>query len=149
MIMRSHRWAIVLSRVVAAGMAVVVVLVPAGCGDDPLPTRIAAADGQTVRVVMTDNHFALDELSVAAGATINFEFENTGAVGHRAFIGTEAEQDAYSAGTLKATAENEVQIDRRGIGTLAYRFASPGTFVVGCHQPAHYAAGMRFVVKVQ
>jgi len=98
---------------------------------------------------MTDNHFSLDELTVPVGATINFEFDNTGAVGHRAFIGTEDEQNAYSAGTLRPTDQNEVVLARRSIGRLSYRFNAAGSFVVGCHQPAHYADGMRFVVKVQ
>ncbi len=98
---------------------------------------------------MTDNHFALDELTVPVGSTITFEFDNTGAVGHRAFIGTEDEQKAYSAGTLRPTDQNEVTMERRSVGRLTYRFGAVGTLVVGCHQPAHYADGMRFVVKVQ
>jgi heme/copper-type cytochrome/quinol oxidase subunit 2 len=34
-------------------------------------------------------------------------------------------------------------------GELAYTFDQPGTYEVGCHQPGHYAAGMKIDVIVE
>ncbi len=34
-------------------------------------------------------------------------------------------------------------------GELSYAFSEPGTYRVGCHQPGHYAAGMKIDVTVE
>ena len=34
-------------------------------------------------------------------------------------------------------------------GDLSYTFTEPGSYQVGCHQPGHYAAGMKIDVTVE
>ena len=34
-------------------------------------------------------------------------------------------------------------------GELSYTFDLPGTYQIGCHQPGHYAAGMKIEVTVE
>jgi len=33
-------------------------------------------------------------------------------------------------------------------GELVYTFTRPGTVLIGCHEPGHYALGMRAVITV-
>ena len=33
-------------------------------------------------------------------------------------------------------------------GDLTYRFDEAGTYEIGCHEPGHYAAGMKITVNV-
>ena len=35
------------------------------------------------------------------------------------------------------------------LGELSYTFSEPGSYEVGCHQPGHYAAGMKIDVTVK
>ena len=128
---------------------VVAVLVTAGCGSDAPPTRVAAKSGDTVKVVMTDNAFSIDELDVRVGSVITFVFDNQGAVGHEAVIGNRAAQDMHmSNGHAGMDPDSSVEVGRAQRRSLTYTFADTGVMIVGCHQPGHYEAGMKFVVRV-
>jgi uncharacterized cupredoxin-like copper-binding protein len=95
-------------------------------------------------------------LTVQAGETIDFRFTNTGKVAHDAFIGDNAAQMDHEAemgqmgGTDDHATEEEALVLQPGeSGELTYTFDKAGTFEVGCHQPGHYAAGMKIDVTVE
>ena len=123
---------------------------------------------------MKDIAFDPTSIQVRRGDTVKFEFKNTGAVAHEAFIGDEATQDSHAmemsssasaSGTdssMKgmgsdsmsdhgggAPSSEMLTVDPGKTGTLSYTFADAGTFIIGCHQPGHYEAGMKVMVTVQ
>jgi FtsP/CotA-like multicopper oxidase with cupredoxin domain len=44
--------------------------------------------------------------------------------------------------------DNVVTVQPGASQTLVYHFTQPGPLIIGCHEPGHYAAGMRADVTV-
>jgi uncharacterized cupredoxin-like copper-binding protein len=145
-----------------AGTAALATLVAACGGSGP---SAATANGEdestpagtrTVEVAMEDIKFDQTSLTVRTGETIEFRFVNDGKVAHDAFIGdveAQMEHDAEMAEMGDASGhpieEAAVVVQPGDSGELSYTFSEPGTYQVGCHQPGHYAAGMKIDVTVE
>lgn len=143
----------------ARGLAVaaVALLVGAcgGSGDDTtLPAETRAVD-----VEMVDIAFVPKSLTVAKGEEVRFVFTNSGKVRHEGYIGTAEEQadhekemkegdDGGHEGHGGGGDERKVTVEPGEKGELTHRFDEAGTFEVGCHEPGHYAAGMKITVEV-
>jgi uncharacterized cupredoxin-like copper-binding protein len=142
-------------------LALTSALVLAGCGDDDQGAASTAAD-RVVTVTMTDNAFDPAGLTVAAGETVTFRFENRGAAVHEAVIGDGAYQSAHSDAmdTIDATPGTEHDLSGASAGSevvvvqpgdswdLTYTFIEAGTLLIGCHQPGHYESGMSAAITV-
>ena len=130
------------------------------CGGDDKPTTAGAGDDtRTIEIDMADNAFEPDEIAVERGETVRFVFTNTGEVAHDAFIGGRDAQADHEAEMREAhdgghsgghgdESDDAVTVGPGESGELTYRFNETGTLEVGCHQPGHYAAGMKLVVEV-
>lgn len=86
--------------------------VAAGCGSDTATKQSAVNGERTIKVVMKDNAFSPTALTVKAGETIRFEFDNTGAVDHEAILGDERvqathEQEMTKPGPASTTTADE------------------------------------------
>ncbi|MBI2778113.1 MAG: hypothetical protein HYX57_12760 [Chloroflexi bacterium] len=117
-----------------------------------------SASPRTVELTMTDQlTFEPARIQVRRGETIRFVVRNASKVGHEAYVGTEEEQQVH------AQKHGLVPIDRQwttshmgygihvaplGSGVLVVKFDQPYQYVIGCHYPGHYAAGMRAVIEV-
>lgn len=117
-----------------------------------------SASPRTVELTMTEQvTFEPARIQVRRGETIRFVVRNVSKVGHEAYIGTEEEQQVH------ATKHGLVPIDRQwttshvgygihvaplGSGVLVVAFDKPYQYVIGCHYPGHYEAGMRAVIEV-
>ena len=145
-------------RVAGVVVAMAVTLAACGGGDDA-----ATPDGderrRTVDVEMVDVAFEPAKLEVARGETVRFRFTNNGKVAHDAFIGDSDAQADHEADMREGgdgghggghgdDAEDAITVDPGDSGELVYTFAEAGTVEVGCHQPGHYAGGMRITVEV-
>ena len=137
---------------------VTLTLFVAACGGSATTTapNTAADAARTVDVVMQDIKFATTTLTVQAGETINFQFTNAGKIAHDAFIGDnvaqidhEAEMSQMGGTGGHATEEGALVLQPGESGELTYTFDEAGTVEVGCHQPGHYAAGMKIDVTVE
>ncbi len=117
-------------------------------GNDATPTS-----PMTVEVAMEDIKFDTTTLTVTAGETIDFRFTNTGKIAHDAFIGDAAAQMEHEVEMSDASAhpmeEAAIVLQPGESGELSYTFDLPGTYQIGCHQPGHYAAGMKIQVTVE
>ncbi len=113
------------------------------------PTK--AAD-RTVDVNMVDIGFAPATVSVKSGETVKLVFSNTGKVDHEAIIGDETvqsehEQQMTSGGQgMEMHDANSVTVKPGATAELTHTFASTGRTIIGCHEPGHYAAGMKVTV---
>jgi uncharacterized cupredoxin-like copper-binding protein len=53
--------------------------------------------------------------------------------------------DAHGGGSGD---DNKITVEPGETGDLTYRFDEAGTYEIGCHEPGHYAAGMKLTVNV-
>jgi len=102
---------------------------------------------------MVDIAFEPKELKVAKGEKVTFRFTNSGKLAHDAFIGDRAAQQEHEKEMGDkhgghGSADDAVTVKPGGKAQLTYTFDESGKFEVGCHQPGHYAAGMKIDVEV-
>lgn len=141
--------------------AVALATIVAACGESRGSSSATTADAaavstgaRTVDIAMQDIKFDQTTLTVKAGETVDFRFTNTGKIAHDAFIGDtdaqmEHETEMAQMGDMSHSAEEAaITVQPGASGELAYTFTEPGTYEVGCHQPGHYAAGMKIEVTV-
>jgi uncharacterized cupredoxin-like copper-binding protein len=140
------------------------------CGDDnasdggsDASVEAPAAGARTIDVVMDDIDFSPDTISVTAGA-----------ITHDAFLGDAAEQAEHEADMAAAAAtttmagmdgmdgmhdthgtdshaehlSNAVTVQPGDTQTFTHTFAAGEILEIGCHQPGHYAAGMKITLQV-
>ena len=134
-----------------------VALIAAGCGaDDDGGAATGASNERTVDVEMVDIAFKPETLTVKKGETVSFRFTNSGKAPHDAFMGDsdaqkdhEEEMREGSGAHHGSGAEDAITVEPGDTATLTYTFDGPGEIEIGCHQPGHYAAGMKVDVKVE
>jgi uncharacterized cupredoxin-like copper-binding protein len=149
-------------RAFALGAALLATTLVAGaCGDDSSSTG-AVAGGRVIEISMTDMAYGPANISAANGETVTFRFRNNGQAIHEAVIGDDAYQmdhgssmtgttmsnDGHGMGHGGMGADNMVTVKPGKTGEVTYRFDESGTFIIGCHQPGHYEAGMKANVNV-
>ena len=144
------------SLAVLAAATAVLLLSACGGGDD---TTAVSGDTRTAEVDMVDIAFEPDILKIAEGETVRFVFTNRGKVAHDAFIGDAAAQADHEAEMRDADSgdahgghgdkdDDAVTVEPGDTAELTYTFDGPGSVEIGCHQPGHYAAGMKVAVDV-
>ena len=119
---------------------------------------------RTFQVTMRDYAFAPNAFTVTAGQRVRFVFRNASTRPHEALIGDAAAQSAHDrlmvhGGGVGAMGGRGAIGDMGGLpvvdvapghtATLDYTFGSRGTLLIGCHEPGHYALGMRATVMVR
>lgn len=131
----------------------VIALVAVGCGGDTADD----ADGPVVEVEMVDVAFEPDVVTVPVDEPVTFRFTNTGVLLHEAVIGTAEEQEAH-AGAMGGDDghdghdghdDSAVMLASGESGDLVRVFTEPGEYLIGCHIPGHYEAGMLVTVTVE
>jgi len=137
-----------------------IALVAVACGDSEGDSATESGNSvRTVEVTMADIRFEPATLAVRKGEEIMFLFRNSGAVVHDAYVGDAAAQaeheadmrggggghDAHGGGDDGAGA---ITVEPGRTGTLTHTFAETGEIEIGCHEPGHYAGGMKIAVVV-
>jgi len=152
----------------SAFLAGALALLLSACGGDDDAAATPDDDG-VVRVRMTDNRYEPDEIELEADQPVTFEFTNDGEVTHEAFIGDEDAQDEHEAemtppdsalpghdmeseqteGTSADHGQGDSLVVEPGeTGTLEYTPDESGSVLIGCHEPGHWASGMRATISV-
>ena len=118
------------------------------------PAPAADAD-RVIEITTTDNlAFEPADITVKIGETITFRLINQGNLIHDFTLGDQAAQDHHEA-EMAAMAgmshgdPNVVVVPAGETVELTWTFTEPGTILIGCHQPGHYAAGMTGRVTVE
>jgi uncharacterized cupredoxin-like copper-binding protein len=108
------------------------------------------AVSRTIDVAMTDDAYGPSAMAVATGQTVRFVFRNDGRVVHEALIGDATVQAQHGAMANMSHHDGlpMIAVAPGASGELIYTFTRPGTVLIGCHQPGHYALGMRAVITV-
>jgi uncharacterized cupredoxin-like copper-binding protein len=139
-------------RATLLGATGALALLAAGCGgssDDAAARRI--------EITMVDHAFAPSQVAVPAGVKVQLVFRTPGTVAHDAFIGDERAQADHEA---EMRAGGGMGMDHHGggdgaitvgpgkTGTLTRTFRAGERVLVGCHEPGHYAAGMKLALQL-
>ena len=115
---------------------------------------------RTVELTMTEElTFEPAQIDVRRGETVTFSVRNVSGEGHEAYIGTEEEQRLHATDHSALSADEQAETTHQGFGVhvapfgtgrLEYTFddADASEFVIGCHYPGHYDAGMRAIITV-
>ena len=125
------------------------------CGGDSDSSSNDSAE-RTIAVEMVDIAFEPTTVAVERGETVRFVFNNRGEVAHDAFIGDPAAQadheqemlDTEDAGHGSQAEDDAVTVEPGDTEELSHMFDEAGTVEIGCHQPGHYASGMKITVGV-
>jgi uncharacterized cupredoxin-like copper-binding protein len=140
--------------------AAFVLALGAGCSSHD--THDTAPKGRIVEVSMTEMAFTPSSVAVTKGERITFRFVNKGNVVHEAVLGDETFQREHEQ-LMKAPASgakaddhgahqhdesNAVTVGPGATMELTWTAGESGTVVIGCHQPGHYAAGMKAEIRV-
>ena len=137
-------------RVIVAWLTPMLLLGAVVAGLNLLHRPPAAAE--TITITMTDFAFSPGAVAVHRGETVRFVFRNEGSVAHEALIGDAAVQAEHDrqmqSGTDMAMGLPVVDVAPGHSAALTYTFSSAGQTFIGCHEPGHYARGMRAVVTV-
>ena len=135
-------------RQLAVG-ALPVLLVLAGCADSEPESGSGVRE---ITVAMESFSYEPATLSVDSGTTVRFVFRNPDKVVHEAIIGDAQFQDEHEKRAKEAEAhhggDEAVDVAPGKSGQLTHTFDEPGTVLIGCHEPGHYAGGMKAQVQV-
>jgi uncharacterized cupredoxin-like copper-binding protein len=110
----------------------------------------SATSEQTVDVTIRHSRFLPHSLEFEAGSTVRFVLRNTDPIDHEFILGNEAVQARHETGTEAhhGAIPGEVSVPAGSEASTTYTFSEPGTLLIGCHLPGHYAYGMRGTVHV-
>jgi len=137
-----------------------IALVTVACGGSDGDSATGAEDtARTVEVTMADIRFEPATLVVQKGEEVKFLFRNSGAVVHDAYVGNAAAQAEHEADMRGGAGGHDahggggegggsITVKPGKSGTLTHTFDEAGEIEIGCHEPGHYAAGMRIAVVV-
>ena len=140
---------------IAAAVAAVLTAACGGGGDGKPET----SPDRTVEIEMVELAFKPATLKAEPGERIRLVFRNGGTSTHDAFIGDTAAQAEHEEemrqppeegghGMNGDADEEAITVEPGKKGELVYTFDRSGTLEIGCHEPGHYAAGMKIAVTV-
>lgn len=121
------------------------------------PADEADAD-RTIEITAGDDlKFDPAEITVSAGEIVAFKVTNVGNLPHDFTLGDEETQQEHDAemaemmesGEMMHDEPNAVALEAGETKTVTWHFTEAGTVLIGCHQPGHYAAGMKAEVTVE
>lgn len=145
-------------RVGRAALLLTVASVFLGACSTAGPQASETSSPRTVDLAMTGQMtFEPARIDVRLGETVVFRVRNVSNESHEAYIGTEEEQRLHATVHAARSAEEQtttthygyaVHVAPFGTGELVATFDEDFEYVIGCHYPGHYAAGMRAGIDV-
>ena len=122
-------------------------------GGSPSAVPSASHVETRVEVTLTDSFtIELASTTVPAGVPVTFVVTNAGAIVHEFLLGDEEAQAEHEqemlAGGMAHDEPNGIAVEPGETKELTFTFDEPGETLAGCHEPGHYAAGMKVAITV-
>lgn len=116
-----------------------------------------AADADRVIEITGGDDLKFDPAAVTikVGEIITFRVHNPGVLPHDFTLGDDHMQDEHEAEMAEMGAgmehmdANAVLVPPGETVELTWEFTEAGTILMGCHQPGHYAAGMKGTIVIE
>ena len=118
---------------------------------------LAAEATRVIEISANDNFtFDPDALTVTAGEVVTFKVTNNGQIPHDFVLGGTAVQDEHEAEMQNMTDSDSMAheepnafiIDPGETKEMTWHLTESGEILMGCHQPGHYAAGMKGTIEI-
>lgn len=151
---------------------------PAESDSDSNSGSGAGSGPRTIEITMNDIAYEPTAVTVSEGETITFVFTNDGAIRHEAVFGDTAVQEEHeaemAAGDMDMDSDSDMDMDESdeagqdeagdgdhdesvpsislepgATGEIEVTFDDDHEMIIGCHEPGHWAAGMRVDVTVE
>lgn len=135
------------ARIVVALAAFAVTLALAACASTGGPRHIA--------VSLTDAMtYEPSAITVRQGETVVLDVKNVGGIAHEFFVGNATQQAEHEAEMKQMFAMGHdhpmgVRVEAGQMKALTLSFPNAGNLEIGCHEPGHWAAGMKGTLTVQ
>lgn len=111
----------------------------------------ARAEEDAVVVGIHHSRFTPARFSFEAGETVRFIIHNDDPIDHEFILGNRAVQKRHEVGRDRhhhGEVPGEVSVPAGETRTTTYTFGRPGTLIIGCHLPGHFAYGMKATAVV-
>lgn len=129
-----------------AALAIGTVAGAAGVG-----LRDEAVEPRTIEIEMRYSRFVPSTIDVEPGETVRFVVRNADPIDHEFILGDAALQRRHERGTeaYHPPRPGEMSVPPQTTAVTTYTFPEePGSLIVGCHLPGHYAYGMRADIEI-
>ncbi len=116
------------------------------------PASSASGSAETrIEVKLTDAlRMEPAEMIVKVGQPVTFVVTNTGATDHEFYLGDEAmqaeQEEMMQSGQMVHDTPEGISLWSGETKELTYTFAERGQTIAGCHEPGHYAGGMKATI---
>jgi uncharacterized cupredoxin-like copper-binding protein len=123
-----------------AGLALLALAVKAFAGTRPVQD-----------VAIEYSRFEPEHLRFEAGQAVTFVITNRDPIDHEFILGNRQVQDRHELGTEPHhdRIPTEVSVPAGETIRTTVSFDEPGSLIIGCHLPGHWAYGMRAAVTVR
>lgn len=118
---------------------------------------MAAESTRVIEISANDDfRFDPDTITVSAGEVVTFKVTNVGLIPHDFVLGDVAAQDAHEEAMQNMTGDGSMShedpnafiVDPGETREMTWRMTQSGEILMGCHQPGHYAAGMKGNIEI-
>jgi uncharacterized cupredoxin-like copper-binding protein len=115
-------------------------------GTAPAPGAV-----RTITIDIERSRFIPSRLEVEAGERARFVVRNRDPIDHELIVGPMPVQLRHESGREAShpPVPGEVSVPLFSTASTTYTFGAPGTVLLGCHLPRHWAYGMQGRVSVR
>lgn len=115
----------------------------------------ASGEARVIEVTASDDFkFDPSSITIEEGETITFRVTNVGVISHEFILGGAEMQEEHEAemaemaGQSMTDEPNAIEVEPGDTKEMTWHMTQTGEIIFGCHQPGHYAAGMKGTITV-
>lgn len=142
---RGTRWSVVVAAMWLAGStAAAGYAFASGSTTASADHEVLGPGPVTVTLRIEHSRFEPARIRVRPRTTLTFRVVNEDPITHELIIGDDAVHQRHESGThaVHGAVPGEITVGPGEVGSTTYELHSPGTVLLACHLPGHFAYGM-------